>query len=267
MGFEPLHIKDKDMETKKNRDNESSCKIYHPIHRGRIERIFPESGYGMINADSGEEVSFIIESTNLNRIKVGVNVVFTMYPTKSFYNRYYAKHVRIIYRSRDNYIVADRPKSHVHCDLTKRLQYIIGNVSCDGHNHVYQVIQFPHKIGYLNCVKVDWRDEIVYAKREGRDYYSKFVKNREPQQSNFVTLILDKVQGIYLIKSCFTGNMPEMEPDLENKNNFHKPFWQDHALIYGKEPIVPETETSINPWSGINENRKIGANAKIKINK
>ena len=122
------------METQKNRDNESLCKIYNPIHRGRIERIFTERGYGMISTDSGEEVSFKLESINLNRFKVGENVVFTMYPTQSFYNRNHAKHVRRIYRSKDNYIVADRPKSHVHCDLTKRLQYIIGKVSCDGRN-------------------------------------------------------------------------------------------------------------------------------------
>ena len=48
--------------------------------------------------------------------------------------------------------------------------------------------------------------------------------------------------------------MPEFDPychyDGSKKDNT---FWEDHALIWGSEPVYPDTITTINPWTGVDE--------------
>ncbi|MFL0250639.1 hypothetical protein ACJDT4_09425 [Clostridium neuense] len=39
-------------------------------------------------------------------------------------------------------------------------------------------VEFPFSVGYCNCIETDANDEIVFAKRYGRDTYSRFILNK-----------------------------------------------------------------------------------------
>jgi len=224
-----------------------------PIHRGRIVELCIEKNYGKIETTNGEEVTFTSKTTNLNSFKVGEIVAFEKHPSTLFNHKYNAGNVLKTYRSKDGYLVTDRKYSHVHGDLSKRLQFILGRIDCKGSYHIHHIEHFPFSIGKSNCVIVTWEDEVVYAKRVGRTHFSKFVKNRQEESTNYVTIILKMEQGIYVISSAFYGNKPEADIDYENDKNHNTDYWGDHAIIYGTEPIYPETETPVNPWTGVDE--------------
>ena len=49
------------------------------------------------------------------------------------------------------------------------------------------------------------------------------------------------------------GNKSERQPNNESTMEENISCGEDHALIWGSEPIYPETITTINPRTGIDE--------------
>ncbi|MDZ7744233.1 MAG: hypothetical protein U5K77_00520 [Candidatus Saccharibacteria bacterium] len=103
-------------------------------------------------------------------------------------------------------------------------------------------------IGKTECVKVDESDEIVYAIREGRDTYTKFVKNRDPEPTNHLSIVLRKEGDTYKLWSAWIGELGEPFPDSEAATDKSKEYWSNRALIFGIQQIKPGTETTNCPW-------------------
>ena len=62
-------------------------------------------------------------------------------------------------------------------------------------------------VGTTNCVLTDDSDEIVYAKRKQRDSYSRFVKNRAPEATQSVVVIINKVSDDFELWSAWCGSL------------------------------------------------------------
>lgn len=104
-------------------------------------------------------------------------------------------------------------------------------------------------VGTTNCVRVTENDEIVYAKRLGRDSYSKFVKNRVPEPTSTVAVVLFQKDYGYLVWSAWCGNIVPVQPNEKGKMVTVPGFWDSRALVYDPQVIQKDTERSDRPVS------------------
>lgn len=108
---------------------------------------------------------------------------------------------------------------------------------------------FNRTVGFSDSVETDSNDEIIYAKRANRKTHSRFVKNREPEPTSFVTVVLQRVQNGYLLLSAWLG--PSVPPFPGDRREWpeSQSFWKSHALILGPQAIDKTTVTSSCPWA------------------
>jgi len=224
-----------------------------PIYMGEVIQFDPERGTGTIKTSVGEELFFKHFVATDGMMQVGYYVTFGKLPFIHQQNKFFAVNVKRAYLTQDGCYVIDRTQSHVHGDLKKRLSMIIKRISCKNRDYITENLSFSFSIGNQSCVSVTWEDEVVYAKRVGRDCFAKFVKNRNAEPINNVTVFLKKSQNIYVIMSCHLGRKTEQLQNYETVMEDYVSFWEDHAFIWGSEPIYPETITTINPWTGVDE--------------
>jgi hypothetical protein len=227
-----------------------------PIHKGTVIQYFPERKSGRINTN-GEELQLVNITDSL---QVGDMVTYYKNPSTGSFEKFYAKFISRGYLSMDGFIITDQIGSHIHGDLNNRLQMVAKRISCSNRDYISEVIKFPTNIGKNNCVSVTWKDEVLYAKRLGRKGYSKFVLNRTPTPTDSISIYLKRKQDIYLIKSCYYGDIKSVgvgeDIDFANDTNL---FWENHAIVYGSEPIDQSTITYICPWSGEDERNRFSA--------
>lgn len=120
-------------------------------------------------------------------------------------------------------------------------------------------IEFPFNVGYCNCIDTDTDDEIIFAKRHGRDTYTRFVKNKKSNIVYSVIFILNKNRknfGEYYLVSMFPGKETFKEPeDINIKSKVELTecleFWQNHALIYDEEIIDINTIKNYCPYKNL----------------
>jgi hypothetical protein len=139
--------------------------------------------------------------------------------------------------------VYDRKNSHIHKDALPNLVDVIPQLTP---NENFQIIEhdFGIVIGKTHCVEVSEKDfpNIYFAQRKHRDGETKFVQYRKPEPTQYMTVILKKIDQGYLVITAFNGRKPEPEPWDEKA--FHndprgyeaakaasKRFWDNHALI------------------------------------
>jgi len=104
-------------------------------------------------------------------------------------------------------------------------------------------------IGNTDLCRVTDADEIIYAKRPNRDTYTKFVKGRSPMPTSVFSVVVRKnTSGEYELFSAWVGRLAPPFPDSDEANSESKPFWDNHALVYGTQTIQSGTETSVQPW-------------------
>lgn len=148
--------------------------------------------------------------------------------------------------SKDNCtVLSGKQNHHVHGKMKEILPDIIKMIECENRgNFFFDQIEFPYEIGKTTCVEIDETDDIVYAVRRGRKGYTKFVRNRLPESTKYVTVILIKKNDFYYVISAYIGPKSEVEPfDPVSTEKSYK-YWENHALIFGTEPIYPSTLTT-----------------------
>jgi hypothetical protein len=153
-------------------------------------------------------------------------------------------------RLRSGQIVVDRYRSHNHLATRPLLPEVLGQIYAQGRQFIHEEVDFGRIVGLSTCVVTGPGDEIVYAQRPGRRGPTRFVKNRQPEPSSAVTVILkkDDFEDYYVLITAFIGNKPEPEPWDRHATEKSRGFWASHALIWGSEPVVPGTETTVCPW-------------------
>ena len=104
-------------------------------------------------------------------------------------------------------------------------------------------------VGISSLVETTDDDDIVYAKRIGRDTFMRFTRSQGLLPTKFVSVILMKSEGGYILWSAWCGKLPPTVPEGENEMPQSRIFWQTHALAYDERIIQPKTITSENPWA------------------
>lgn len=147
--------------------------------------------------------------------------------------------------------VVDRYKSHLHPEVIAILPEALAKTESKGRNFLIEEIDFGRIIGKSICIATRPGDQIVYAKRPKRFGYTRFVKNRQPEPTSKVVIILktaDGEPGVYVLITAFIGEKPEPEPWDRNATLQSRHFWNTHALVWGYEEVISGTETTQCPW-------------------
>lgn len=126
---------------------------------------------------------------------------------------------------------------------------------------IVKEIYFDHIIGETYCVKTQEGDDVYYAKKFGEKEWFRFVRNRKPEPSNILTVILSRSRDRkeFTLVHRFIGDKGETNPSLEsslfyNMDNFIKSvdYWDHHAFIDGSKEIDISTITAVCPWQTTN---------------
>jgi hypothetical protein len=145
-----------------------------------------------------------------------------------------------------------RKTSHIHDspELEKYLTLALGKIVSNNQNSIEGEVDFGKSIGFSRCVTTSDKDEIVFAMRPKRKGFTRFVKNREPESTDKITVILtkDRQTNAYLVLTTYVGPKAEPEPWDYRATDKALDFWKNHALISGTEPIIEGTETSEIKW-------------------
>lgn len=145
--------------------------------------------------------------------------------------------------------VVDRHQSHLHEGVERLLPEALGRVESAGRNFLVEEVAMGRLVGETSCVETLSSDEVLYAQRPCRAGLTRFVKNREAEPCDSVVVILKKSAPTeYVLVTAFVGRRPEPEPWDKNATEKSVAFWQTHALVWGSEPVIPGTETTICPW-------------------
>jgi hypothetical protein len=145
--------------------------------------------------------------------------------------------------------VVDRHQSHLHEGVERLLPEALGRVESAGRNFLVEEVAMGRLVGETSCVETLSSDEVLYAQRSGRAGLTRFVKNRVAQPCDSVVVILKRISPAeYVLVTAFVGRRPEPEPWDKNATEKSVAFWQTHALVWGSEPVIPGTETTICPW-------------------
>ena len=102
-------------------------------------------------------------------------------------------------------------------------------------------------VGKTSCVTTTDKDEIVYAKRLQRDSYSRFVKGRELEDSQYVSAVFFQKDYGYLLWSAWCGRLVPTSPDSKGRMKTSVGFWATHALVYDPSIIQLGTELADQP--------------------
>ena len=113
----------------------------------------------------------------------------------------------------------------------------------DGEKVALQV-DLDRVVGETSMVEINDQDEVIYAKRIGREKYSKFVKNREMVQTRSVVAILFKKDYGYLVWSAWCGQLMPQESDGSGGTHTSREFDRTHAMVYDPKIIQLDTETT-----------------------
>ncbi len=150
--------------------------------------------------------------------------------------------------------VYDREPSHIHVGVTPDLlAEAMSKVFAEpGEKKVKRTIDFDRIIGVSNCVRTSESDEIVFAQRVHRGGLTRFAKNRKPEPTSCLTLSMRlQPDGQYELGTAYIGSPGHNEYwAAENAEEFQGAieFWNQNALCWGYEPVLPGTETTERPW-------------------
>ena len=116
----------------------------------------------------------------------------------------------------------------------------------------FEIIQvdLDYPVGFSSMIKTSTTDKIIYAKRIGRNYLTRFVRDKEKSLINSLVIILkqDRVNpNQYFLVTMYPGETSCKEPtdpnvadEFEMKQCIN--FWSNHALIYDESIIQTGTE-------------------------
>jgi hypothetical protein len=105
---------------------------------------------------------------------------------------------------------------------------------------------FNRDIGFNTVINTGLNEKVIYAKRIGRELYSKFVKRKElGAKTSKVVFILNKNkkdENLYFLITMFPGEECEKEPEdksIKDISELEKclNFWRNRAFIYDENLI------------------------------
>lgn len=134
-----------------------------------------------------------------------------------------------------------------HPKLREYAQQVTSGVDIEG--DLVRIDQdMGEEVGTTDLVETGEGDNIVYAMRPLRSTYSRFVKNKQPLPTSWVTIDVRKKGDKYYLHTAFVGRLTPSFPGGDYLSEQSKAFWSNHALVWGNQEVVPGTETTECPW-------------------
>jgi hypothetical protein len=140
----------------------------------------------------------------------------------------------------DGLKVYDRPISHLTAPLRPLIAWLLAQIKLYADSDfISREIKCERNIGHHHCLPVTPEDKIVYAIRENRRGFSRFVLGHEGAMSPVATLILKKIPNVseLVLMTGFIGEAAPAEMWEKNADDAVSEFWQTHALAWGTEPL------------------------------
>jgi hypothetical protein len=224
-------------------------------HIGKIIKIDRVKGFGSIYSeidkkDYNFETISLREEVQLDDI-VGFNIE----------KRYKKKHVTAIRK-----IITYQTKNGLIFISGINSQYITNGVESYLDDIFEQIPEFDTKrfaeefpyqsiVGKSICVPTNEEDDIFYAKKNEYKGHTRFVLNREPIDSNHITVVIQKERTHYILINAYFGKKAPPEPwdkiaiSSAQELSSAIEFWSNHALIFRNEEIIEESKTNVCPWA------------------
>lgn len=108
---------------------------------------------------------------------------------------------------------------------------------------------FGRSIGSCDIVATTEKDHIMYAKPVNRDNFYRFVRRRQPEATNFITVVVrHHSEGDYELLDAWFGKDRPALPGSTDETAQSKEYWENHALVLEGHPIQNRTLTLTCPF-------------------
>lgn len=142
--------------------------------------------------------------------------------------------MEILGTSKNKKIIVNRSDSHINNDIKPLIKKALAKMLIDSKVFQEITVRFNRNIGYTNVVELKKSDKIFYAKRIGREGYSRFVSKAQPKKSPFFTIILLKSKtdaNEYILITAYIGERAGPEPYDKNCLEKDKQYWMKLAFV------------------------------------
>ncbi|WPC42924.1 hypothetical protein [Clostridium sp. JS66] len=128
-------------------------------------------------------------------------------------------------------------------------------LQCNSDLNVVHVLvtEFPI-VGFVTIVPVDKNDNIFWAKRNGRNIYSRFVKGKKPCMTNVITFVVKEQynsKGTFNLISMYpsfgVSEKEVFDPNIDSIEELEKSinFWTEFAFVDTETEYIKETKKDI----------------------
>jgi hypothetical protein len=147
--------------------------------------------------------------------------------------------------------VVDRHETHNHLldilpadQAAYLLEFALSQVDSNGKDFIVEDVDCNELNIALqtDCVATTPEDEIVFAYRGDRPYATRFVLNRDPEPTEYITTILKRrplQPGIMVLISAHPGRKGASEPwnARPGEMSASLAFWRSHALVWDPSAV------------------------------
>jgi hypothetical protein len=104
-------------------------------------------------------------------------------------------------------------------------------------------------IGTTDVVTTSDKDTIYYAQALKSDVFFRFARNRYPQTSSTLTVIVERdSDGNYEVSDTWIGGDHPAFPGDKHETSTSKEYWQTHALVQDAHVIQSKSLTKTCPY-------------------
>ncbi|HSX35393.1 MAG TPA: hypothetical protein VLH84_00490 [Patescibacteria group bacterium] len=105
-------------------------------------------------------------------------------------------------------------------------------------------------IGYNFVIPTTEKHTILYARMVHDELYTRFVKNGQPQPTQYITIILTRSEtgDSYELQDAWIGRVSPPRPGSQHETPASKSYWSTHAHILNNESLQLRTVTKTCPY-------------------
>jgi hypothetical protein len=108
---------------------------------------------------------------------------------------------------------------------------------------------FGKQIGYDDILETSPGDTIFYARLLKAPGYTRFVKNRRTETTQFLSgVLMQDDEGKYELVDIWLGRQRPPLPDSPLATDESSAFWETHAVVYNGQQIMTSTLTHDQPY-------------------
>jgi len=217
-----------------------------PEHTGRIIKLDIIRGFGFAYSEDDQNNYYFKISALHGEVHMNDPVRFLVNTNNA---KTFASAIRKVYQNSAGIKFIPRIiGTHIHEGTEPLLTIVFEQIRDLNSAFIEKEYPFPSVIGKTTCVETNDDDTVFYAIRKDRKGHSRFVLNREPEDTQSLTVVLKRITDYYIIITCYLGFLTKREPYDPEALPDALDFWSRHAFIFEKEIIIPNTETNICPW-------------------